>query len=189
MFKIILFGDSIFAGYKQGFTSTIFKDMIQRHFPKTTVVNAAMPGATTNDAQAWLTDLVLDEEPDLVVQFFGANDCSSTNYITPDLFQEQTEAIAQVIGPDKVLLVSPPYSDGQRLGDRNPETIARFVQASQQAAADLKMPWVNLFEAMLQTKNPNALLQADGIHFTQTGYDLLSHLICRGIEAGWHIPQ
>ncbi|MFD1671464.1 SGNH/GDSL hydrolase family protein [Agrilactobacillus yilanensis] len=183
MAKIILFGDSIFAGYHNGFTSSIFKTKMQQLCPNDTIVNASVPGATTTDALGWVNNLVVAEEPDLVILFFGANDISTTNYITETIYQNQLQALIDQIGASKVILVTPPYSDSRRLGERNLALIQNYVTSAELVAKQNNLPCVALLDIMLAEKNPDQLLlQPDGIHFTEVAYDLLAGHIFRAIQ-------
>ncbi|MCD2257094.1 SGNH/GDSL hydrolase family protein [Agrilactobacillus fermenti] len=180
--KIVLFGDSIFAGYHQGLTSSIFKDRIQEQFPNDTIVNAAIPGATTLIALAWLQSLVLDEKPDLVVIHFGANDIPKDTAITTADYVHNIDTLCQKIGLDKVSLISPPYSDDKRLGDRTQAEIQAYVNALLTYGAKHKLPTGDLYTPMHTKKDPNELLQSDGIHFTNRGYDILTQVVSRQIN-------
>lgn len=182
MAKIILFGDSIFAGYHNGFTSAIFKQKMQTRFPEDEFVNASVPGATTTDALGWVQGLVLDEQPDLTILFFGANDISVTNYISPDIYEAQLDELVTKLDPEKVVLVTPPYSDSLQLGDRTPDLIRHYVQVAQLVANDYQLPCVDLYDLMQHEKNPDQLLLPDGIHFTNEAYDLLADNVRTAIQ-------
>lgn len=189
MSKIVLFGDSIFAGYRNGWTSAICTNKLQEKLPKDTIVNNSIPGATTSDALGWLDNLVLAEKPDIVVLFYGANDISITNYITPAIYQAQLQEMIDRIGQDKLVLVTPPYSDSHQLGDRSPDLIEQYVVTAQHTAEKNGIPAVPLYEIMCQQKDPNQLLQPDGIHFTSSAYDLLAQGLVLGIETLRHNRQ
>lgn len=189
MAKIILFGDSIFAGYHNGFTSAIFKEKMQQYLPNDEIVNASVPGATTTDALGWVQGLVLDEQPDLTILFFGANDISVTNYISMAIYEAQLDELVTKLDTKHVVLVTPPYSDSLQLGDRTPDLIRSYVQVAQLVAHDYQIPCVDLYDLMLQQKNPNLLLQPDGIHFTNEAYDLLASHVFTAIKRWRNIGQ
>ena len=93
MRKIVLFGDSITAGYLEEAVSPVLVDLVKRDIAamgleEVAVINAGMPGDTTEDGLKRLNKEVLIEKPDEVVIFFGANDASLDRNITVATFRE-----------------------------------------------------------------------------------------------------
>ncbi len=50
MKKIILFGDSLLAGYINGHATNIVTQGLQEKLPKFTIINNSVPGSTTEEA-------------------------------------------------------------------------------------------------------------------------------------------
>lgn len=71
---LILFGDSLTAGYLDGEITDELTKRLAAVFPEVPVVNAGIPGDTTTGALIRLHDHVLRYDPKLVTVFFGAND-------------------------------------------------------------------------------------------------------------------
>lgn len=68
--KLFLFGDSITAGYYEQEITGLLTSRLQRALPEFQVVNAGMPGDTTNDGLARIADFILRYDPTYVTVFF-----------------------------------------------------------------------------------------------------------------------
>lgn len=108
MKKIVLFGDSITAGYgEEAITpilqNLIIEDLAAQHYEEVMIVNAGMPGDTTQDAMKRLEKEVLAEQADIVTIFFGANDTNSDNLVPLEKYAENIETMITEIGKGKVI--------------------------------------------------------------------------------------
>jgi Lysophospholipase L1 and related esterases len=108
MKKIVLFGDSIFAGYADGKMTDALTDRISKHFPNDKVINISIPGYKTSNAVSNIEQNILNLHPDLLILGFGANDISTTDEIKPGKFASNLETIIETVGKDKIVLLSPP---------------------------------------------------------------------------------
>ena len=177
MRKIVLFGDSITAGYLEEAVSPVLVDLVKRDIAamgleEVAVINAGMPGDTTEDGLKRLNKEVLIEKPDEVVIFFGANDASLENL----------ETMIHEIGSEKVILITPPYADSGRRPERPQTRIKELVKVAQEVGAAHNLPVIDLYKAMTVYPGTDEFLQADGLHFSQVGYELLGALIVREIK-------
>lgn len=177
MQKLFLLGDSITAGYYESEITDLLTKRIQQALPKFEVVNAGIPGDTTVDGLARLEDFVLRYEPTYVTVFFGANDVALHNELSVEEYQENLKELIDQIGPKKVVLLSTPYGS-----QRNPsvpaiERLREFTEGAETVALELGLPFINLLDEMIKTGQPESLLQADGLHFSLTGYDFLAEQI------------
>lgn len=184
MRKIILFGDSITAGYKNGEIDTILNDTIAR-LSKTPlyITNAGIPGDTTVGALRRVAEHVTRYEPDVVVVFFGTNDASELSGITLTQYERNLEDLVTLINPKRVVLLGPSYTD-QTLY-HNDKPIVRLTQynnAVSRVAKRYSVPYIDILREMMQDTDPRRYLQADGLHFSKTGYDLLAHLIVESLK-------
>ena len=182
MRKIVLFGDSITAGYLDEAVSPVLVDLVKRDIDamgleEVAVINAGMPGDTTEDGLKRLNKEVLIEKPDEVVIFFGANDASLDRNITVATFRENLETMIQ-----KVILITPPYADSGRRPERPQTRIKELVKVAQEVGAAHNLPVIDLYKAMTVYPGTDEFLQADGLHFSQVGYELLGALIVREIK-------
>ena len=89
MIKMVLFGDSITAGYtKKEITAKLTCRMLE-YFPKADIINAGIPGETTEDGLKRIEAHVLKYKPDIVVIFFGANDVARHKFVSLDRYQKK----------------------------------------------------------------------------------------------------
>ncbi|MBO0466322.1 SGNH/GDSL hydrolase family protein [Enterococcus plantarum] len=187
MKKIVLFGDSITAGYGEEAITPILQNLIieeltNKQYEEVTIVNAGMPGDTTKDAMKRLKKEVLAEKADIVTIFFGANDTNSDNLVPLEKYAENIETMITKIGKEKVILLTPPYVDCARKPTRADDRIREYVERVKVIGAKYEIPVIDLYKAMVVYPGTDEFLQADGLHFSKTGYDLLAALIVREIK-------
>lgn len=173
MAKILLFGDSIMGGFKNGRHTSAITKPIQQAFPKDTVINVSISGATTDDALDYLSLNVLNAKPHVVVLAFGANDAAVKLGMTPGRFNTNLNRIIEKIGPKKVILVSPPYTNWRVASNQSWPRILQFELVAEHVAHTYHLPYLDLAEEMQKSTHVNRYLQKDGIHFSDSGNRLL----------------
>lgn len=182
MRKIILFGDSLTAGYKDGMITDLFTAPIQQSFSEDTLINAGIPGDTTRDALQRLENHVLCYQPDIVTVFFGANDSAVYRDISVGEYEQNLRTIIEKIGFTKVLLISPPYISQRIRGEDHPLSVLKeYVLAAQKLAKMFDLDYLDLFHEMLDDDG-ELWLQSDGLHFSAYGYERLQELVCQKIS-------
>ncbi len=92
MKKIILFGDSILAGFKDGMPTDIIIDSLAQRFPNIEILNHSVPGATTQEGLDFL-DLRVTPPYDLVVLGLGTNDASVNLGISAGRYAKNLEEL------------------------------------------------------------------------------------------------
>ncbi|WP_206912576.1 hypothetical protein IGL98_000440 [Enterococcus sp. DIV0840] len=187
MKKIVLFGDSITAGYGEEAITPILQNLITeelaiKNYEEVMIVNAGMPGDTTQGAMNRLDKEVLAEQADIVTIFFGANDTNSDNLVPLEKYAENIETMITKIGKEKVILLTPPYVDCARKPTRDDNRIREYVERVKVIGAKYEIPVIDVYKAMVVYPGTYEFLQADGLHFSKTGYDLLAALIVREIK-------
>ncbi|MBA1394043.1 lipase, partial [Lactobacillus sp. XV13L] len=159
-----------------------FTKQIQAAFADTKVINCSIPGHKTSDALTHVQRDVVALQPNVVVLFFGANDILTIHEMKPGYFTNNLEHIITEIGPEKVVLISPPYVDYHKHPERSWPRQLQFSLAAEQMAKSYNLPFINLLEAMQASKHPEQYLQADGLHFSDQGYELLANLLIPAIQ-------
>ncbi len=183
MKKIILFGDSITAGYAEGEITRILTDGIQQSFPQFEVINAGIPGDTTEEALQRVTEHVLRYKARWVTLFFGINDLATQHLVTQKEFQQNMTQLVTQIGRQKILLLTPPWADPLlHQEDRPIERIQAYREIILKIGAEMDIPVLDVFQKMIQAEVPKQFLQVDGLHFSKKGYELLTQLISAGIK-------
>lgn len=177
MKKIILFGDSITAGYENGVTDFRLNEEIEAVFTDIEVINAGIPGDTSQKALMRVESHVLKYEPDIVTVFFGANDVSKISGLGINSYQENLLSLVRQIGPEKVILIGVPYANQVYYKQERPMSrIKNFNEVAKKIAQTQKINYINLLNEMIK-EEPLELLQEDGLHFSRKGYQLLGKLI------------
>ena len=183
MYKIILFGDSITAGYYHQEVTDLLTTRISQAFPLADVINAGIPGNTTVDALERIDRHVLTYEPDYVTVFFGANDMATHHLKTSEDYRDNLQKIIDLIGREKIILVSPPANNPLlHVLDRPEHRLEKYVEVAKEVAEQNDIPFVPLFDEMKKQESLRPLLQEDGLHFSEEGYDLLALLMNRALR-------
>jgi lysophospholipase L1-like esterase len=179
--KVVLFGDSITAGWEAPHERTILADLVKHYLAEVgktdvEVVLKGVPGEDTEDGLARLED-VASVDADFNIILFGANDAGSHHAITPAEFEENLVAFAVKLGLEKTILVTPPYHN-DAVGDnrRSNKFIEEYREKTISAAAKIGAPVIDLYHQMTVYPAPNEFLQDDGLHLSQDGYELLASM-------------
>lgn len=184
MKKIILFGDSITAGYKHGEINVILNDKIRHLLPyEAEIINAGIPGDTTSGAMKRVMDHVVGYEPDMVTVFFGTNDVAALSGISLAQYETNLMNLVEVIGSDRVILLGPPFANQVLYQQERPLLrLNQYNQAARRVAAYYELPYIDMLSVMTDAERPVDYLQADGLHFSTTGYDLLARVIVEQLK-------
>ncbi|WP_071130182.1 GDSL-type esterase/lipase family protein [Enterococcus timonensis] len=184
MKKVVLFGDSLTAGFDGQTTSDVLtqevaQDLENMGFPMT-VKNFGHRGDTTFDALKRLPE-VLAENPDYVTVFFG-NDLLH-NEVTKEEYIKNIQSLTEKIGPDKVILITPAYVDPKlHHEDRRGQDIHSYGKALVDYAKENNLSHLDLAYHMTVYPKADEFLLADGLHLSKWGNELLGNLIARNIK-------
>ncbi|MHC5216674.1 SGNH/GDSL hydrolase family protein [Enterococcus sp. LJL128] len=187
MTKLVLFGDSITAGYLGEAASPILTNLVKaaltaQGFENIMISNAGIPGDTSSGGVKRLEKDVLAKEPDYVTIFFGANDCSDNYPIDVDKYGENLTEMIEKIGREKVILFTAPFVVSARQPSRQDETVRRFVAKGKEIGEQFAVPTVDMYHALSVYPGTEEFLQDDGLHFSESGYEFLAALIVREIK-------
>ena len=183
--KLVGLGDSLTYGWMVGH-GFFYRccDMLTEAHPRGRLesVGAGVPGDTADGGLSRLTGL-LDQNPDVVTVQFGLNDCF--NGYSPQQIQANLERIARKVTEAQavcILATSCPLQreSDQRLAEPVYEAIREAARATGAIMAELEHGWVDRVE-----KNPptDTLYQADGVHPTDAGHDLMARSLFETFEA------
>ncbi|GGL42780.1 SGNH/GDSL hydrolase family protein [Sporolactobacillus putidus] len=180
--RLICFGDSITAGWDGKREQPSLTRRLEKGLGWL-VRNAGVPGETTEQALARMDRDVLIHSYDRVTILFGANDSSFHKGIPLEKFADNVVIIAKACGPDKAILITPsPVIEEKQKGKRMNTRVALYADAVRRAAVETKSSLIDLHRFMLEESDYGPMLQEDGLHFSNAGYDLLSALIVREIK-------
>lgn len=183
MKKLILFGDSITAGYFDGFISTMLTSKLKAQLPDMDIINVGIPGDTTDGAVNRVQKHVTSRHPDYVTIFFGSNDAALDSQVPIERYQENLKQLIQQIGPEKVFLITPALADQTIQGTNRPiETLLQYGEVVRNLAATFHTQLIDLQQAMHTLPDYTDLLQPDGFHFSKAGYDFLVQQISQQLQ-------
>lgn len=172
MKKIILYGDSIMAGFSNGHPTDIITAALQEKFPQTQIINRSVPGATTSEALDFLSLKVTDEDYDLVVLEFGTNDANARLGLRAGAYAYNLQTIIDQIGKKKVILVGPNYANWDVDPNMAWPRIIQFELVAQQCALANQVPFLDLAKLVRNQEHPRDYLQEDGIHLNRRGNEI-----------------
>ncbi|MFX3618149.1 MAG: SGNH/GDSL hydrolase family protein [Sporolactobacillus sp.] len=177
MVHLVCFGDSLTAGWDG-----------QKETPRLTcrlekglglpVRNAGVPGETTRQALKRLVPDVLNQRAPFVTVLFGSNDASFHKGIPIDEFTDNLRKICRTINDTHLLLLTPPpVIESRQIGKRINARIDHYVSAIEAVARALPVDLADFHQLMLEQRDYTTCLLPDGLHLTDSGYDLLAGLI------------
>lgn len=172
--KIILFGDSLLAGYTNGHPTKRVTNALTNNFPKCDIINESIPGLTTEEAADFLPKRVLNQHYDLVILGLGTNDDSVYNGLNAGRYAYNLNSLVKKLDPHKVILMGPSYTNWKIDPNQSWPRTLQFVLIAQHCSLIYHLPFLNLNKAMMKTGHPNELLQDDGVHLNQAGIELLT---------------
>lgn len=175
MKRILLFGDSIFNGYRQGRdTDLVTKGLAKRLGPNFKVDNISRTGGTTFEALALLEKVPKDL--DLIILEYGTNDASTGWGISLENYRQNLQTLVNRLLPAELIIVGPSAPEpgnaeiNQFYGEKR---LQQYNQIAQNCAQAHHLPFLNLLALFGHLPDPNSYYQADGQHLTDKGNDLL----------------
>lgn len=182
MRKIILYGDSILGGYINHHLTPVVTDAVQNAFPDDEIINVSATGMTTDSALDFVDERVIAQAPDLVVVGFGVNDASISQVISAGKYNHNLTVLIEKIGPEKILLINPTFTNPKIAGDQSWPRIIQFGLIGDHLSQSLPISFLNMTKIMNDTHHPEDLLQSDGIHLNVKGYQLLNEELINAIK-------
>ncbi|WP_436340910.1 SGNH/GDSL hydrolase family protein [Lactobacillus johnsonii] len=173
MKKLILFGDSLLAGYIDGHATNIVTQGLQEKLPNFTIINNSVPGSTTEEAIDFYDLRIKPFNYDLVILALGTNDANLQFGLSAGRYAHNLQVLVDLIGVDKTILMGPSYTNWKIAKDQAWPKTLQFELVAEQCHIENNIPFLNLAKVMRKTGHPNDLLQKDGIHLNQEGNKLL----------------
>ncbi|MBD5430854.1 MAG: SGNH/GDSL hydrolase family protein [Lactobacillus sp.] len=182
MKKIVLFGDSLFNGFRQHRNTDAITHGLQKRLGKFAIVeNMSKSGATTIEALDYLDQI--DPNADIIIIEYGTNDSSAWG-ISCENYAKNLETIVNYFNPNKLIIVSPwhPNPNSEQTEFFNPQILKENVEIAQKLAKKYNCPIINLNKLTDGIKNVDKIYQSDGLHLTDLGNKCLLDLITPVIE-------
>lgn len=182
MKRIVLFGDSTLMGFRNGKPSDTLAKRIRKDFQGYEVINMSIADYKTNNAMTRV-DRIKRLDPKVIILGFGVNDISIDDEIKPGKFAANLTNIIETLGSQKIILLSPPFTDWRKDSSRPWTRQLQFELVTEHLSKQLDVSYIDLLHKMANTNNLNELLQADGLYFTKQGYNLLEDELIPEIKA------
>ena len=182
MKRIVLFGDFTLMGLIDGKAYDTLAKRIRKDFPGYEVINMSIADYKTNNAMTRV-DRVRKLNPRIVILGFGINDISVDDEIKPGKFAANLMSMIDLLGNQRVILLSPPFTDWRKDPKRPWTRQLQFELVTEHLSKQLDVSYIDLLHNMANSANLDSLLQADGLHFTKQGYNLLEDELIPEIKA------
>ncbi|HIY91696.1 SGNH/GDSL hydrolase family protein [Companilactobacillus sp. HBUAS56275] len=182
MKRIVLFGDSTLMGLRDGKATDTLAKRIRKDFQGYEVINMSIADYKTNNAMTRV-DRVRKLNPRIVILGFGINDISVDDEIKPGKFAANLMSMIDLLGNQRVILLSPPFTDWRKDPKRPWTRQLQFELVTEHLSKQLDVSYIDLLHNMANSANLDSLLQADGLHFTKQGYNLLEDELIPEIKA------
>lgn len=182
MKKILLFGDSLFNGFTDHHNTDIVTRGVQEKLGKNRQVdNLSKSGATTVEGLDYLQQI----KPiyDLIILEYGTNDASVWG-ISPQMYQQNLEEMIKACSFTKVIITSPwmPCPGSAQVDNFINDYLIKDHETSKNLAQKYHLPLIDLWQIPKKVTNVDKLYQADGLHLTKLGNQLLIDLLVRNIK-------
>lgn len=182
MKKIILFGDSIFNGFRNGQDTDLVTNLFQKGLKDIAQVeNISKSGATTVEALDYLH--LIPQKRDLVVVEYGNNDAATGWGIRPERYEQNLNEILTKIGT--AIVVGLCYPDpinseiNQFYGDKR---LDLFNDIAKKVVAKHSAQFVDILPAFRKLTDISTYYQKDGQHLTDKGNEFLVNQILPAIK-------
>lgn len=179
MKKIVLFGDSLFNGFRNGQDTNLITDALQEKLGNNAQVeNFSKSGATTVEGLDFLTQI--PQDADLILIEYGTNDSSIVG-VSSQTYEKNLKKMIKICGPNKVTLVGP-WQDKYGNEYIIPEHLTKNRQIVDKLAQEYHLPKIDLLTIRTGEKNVDKLYQADNLHLTDYGNQKLVALLYQTIK-------
>lgn len=172
MKKVVLFGDSIFNGFRNHENTDLVTNLF-RHFlgNNVAITNISKSGATTVEGIDYLRQIPSDA--DLIIIEYGTNDASTAWGISLKNYAKNLQQMVNYLN-SKCIIVGPlPPDPNNSEINQFYSNLADFNHAAHHIAQINHLPFTDMIKAFSNLVNISSYYQKDGQHLTDKGNDLL----------------
>lgn len=182
--KIVLFGDSIIGGYRNGLNTDILEKLIDKHLTNMTnfsdfeFMNMGINGETSRDGIHRIGEVV-QENPDVIVIGFGTNDLIDEKVTEEEYLSNLTRFIDE-LGMNETILLTPAYINTPEVSTT---ILEGYVSVVKRIGKQMNVSVIDSYHHFMVYPAKEEFLSFDGIHLSEAGYDFLAALIAKNIKA------
>lgn len=176
--SILLFGDSIIAGYGLSEEQSVparLQALLRENYPGTVVINGGVSGDTTAAGRSRLAWTLDKHQPSMVMLALGGNDM--LRGISPQVTRNNIVAMLDMLRqrgiPTVLSAVEAPDNWGRQYRDQ-------FNAIYTDAAKTYNVPLYPFL--LIETYGRNEMMQPDGIHPNANGADLIARGLAKYLE-------
>lgn len=178
--SILAIGDSLTFGYgvaeKASWPSRLERKLKAKGFPKLSVINAGISGATTASGLRTLRFHLKKTTPNLIIYALGAND--GLRGIEPKVTEANIRDVLNLAKESKIKVLL--------LGMKMPPNYGKnftksFEQIFKRLAKEYKTPFIPFF--LKGVAGRKELNLPDGIHPNAKGYEIITESILKKVES------
>lgn len=172
MKKLVLFGDSIFNGFRNrentNLVTNLFKDSLGNNIK---VYNISKSGATTVEGLDYLSQIPTD--PDLTVIEYGTNDASTAWGISLQNYAQNLQKMVNYLNSKCIIIGPMPPDPNNSEITQFYANLDQFNQVAKEVAQTNDLLFVDMTQAFSNLSNISSYYQEDGQHLTNKGNTLL----------------
>ena len=184
MKKIILFGDSIFNGFRDHHDTDLVTNLFQKQLKNyAQVENISKSGATTVEGVDYLH--LVPKKYDLAVVEYGNNDAATAWGISPESYAKNLDEILTKLGKSVVVgLCYPDPTNHEITQFYGEDRLDLYNDLAKKVAHNHHAPFVDILPVFRKLKDISTYYQPDGQHLTDKGNELLVKQIIPVIKKG-----
>lgn len=173
MKKIILFGDSIFNGFRNHQDTDLVTDLFQTKLKNyAQVENISKSGATTVEGVDYLH--LVPQDYDLAIVEYGNNDAATAWGISPENYEKNLDQILARLGKSIVIGLCYPDPNNQEINQfYGDQRLDLYNSIAKKVAQKHHSPFVDILPAFRKLKDISTYYQPDGQHLTDKGNQFL----------------
>lgn len=186
--KILLLGDSLFAGY-EGLNQAHINFSLRQRMPELDIRNLAYWGDNSFD----LLDKLEKNDisgVDLVFVWIGANDLATHKQVFLGEFQDNMRKIASKLRADyaakQIIFLGPAPVDESKQETRNNRLVTFYSEIVGKVAKEFGFDFISMQKVFTESPYPvqEVLrgLEDDGLHFGTLGYELLAKKLTETVK-------
>lgn len=186
--KILLLGDSLFAGY-EGLEEPHINFSLKKILSGVKIQNLAQSGDNSFDLLEKLQKKQISGA-NLVFVWIGANDLATHKQVFLGEFQDNLRKIVKLLlkqyNSSQIIFLGPAPVDESKQVTRTNRLVNYYSEIVEKVAKEFSFDFISMQEVFRQSSYPVEQilkgLQDDGLHFGSLGYEVLAKALTKKIK-------